>query len=68
MTSPTKGLPRKPGLEPRGKYPGRERNRGFTRCTLGLFALIIAANVVAAILEAGPNLFLPDNPEKYLGL
>ena len=36
---------------------------------LGLgFALVIAANVVSAILEAGPNLFLPDNPESYLGL
>ena len=55
-------------FEPRIQLPRPTRLRWFTRCTLGLFALIIAANVVAAILEAGPNLFLPDNPEKYLGL
>ena len=55
-------------FEPRIRLPRSSRLRWFTRGTLGLFALIIAANVVAAILESGPNLFLPDDPTEYLGL
>ena len=55
-------------FDPRIELPRPTRLRWFTRSTLGLFALIIAANAVAAILEAGPHLFLPDNPTEYLGL
>lgn len=55
-------------FEPRTELPRPTRLRWLTRTTLGLFALIIAANVVSALLEAGPNLFLPDNPVRYEGL
>lgn len=55
-------------FEPRLDLPRSRRLRWLTNFTLGLFALVIAANVVSAILEAGWNLYLPDNPERYLGL
>ena len=55
-------------FEPRMELPRPTRMRWLTRLTIGVFALVIAANVVSAIVEAGPNLFLPDNPESYLGL
>lgn len=55
-------------FEPRMALPRPTRMRWLTRVTIGLFALVIAANVVSAILEAGPNLYLPDNPESYEGL
>ena len=55
-------------FEPRYELPRPTRMRWLTKLTIGLFALVIAANAVSAILEAGPNLFLPDNPEAYLGL
>jgi disulfide bond formation protein DsbB len=55
-------------FQPTLELPRSRRMRWLTRVTLGLFALVIAANVVSALLEAGPNLYLPDNPERYLGL
>ena len=38
----------------------------FTKLTFWVFAAIIAANAVAVFVEAGFNLYLPDNPEGYL--
>ncbi len=55
-------------FQPTLELPRSRRLRWLTHLTLGLFALVIAANVVSALLEAGPNLYLPDNPERYLGL
>lgn len=55
-------------FQPTLELPRSQRMRWLTRLTLGLFALVIAANAVSALLEAGPNLYLPDNPERYLGL
>lgn len=40
----------------------------FSKATLVLFGAIILANAVAVLLESGPNLFLPDNPDHYEGL
>ena len=37
-----------------------------TKVTLWIFGLIVAANVVLVFMEAGFNLYLPDNPEYYM--
>ena len=37
----------------------------FSKCVLGLFALILLANVVSVFFEAGWNWFLPGNPTEY---
>jgi disulfide bond formation protein DsbB len=37
----------------------------YTKATLGLMAIVIAANVLNTIAEGGFHLFLPDNPGEY---
>lgn len=55
-------------FEPRLEIRRPERLHWFSRFTIILFGAIILANMISVLVEAGPNLYLPDNPEKYLGL
>lgn len=55
-------------FEPRLDLPRPKKLSWFSRLTLWLFGLIILMNAVAVVLESGPHLFLPDNPDHYEGL
>lgn len=55
-------------FEPRLDLPKPKKLRWFSYSTLALFAIIIVLNALSVLAEAGPNAFLPGNPESYEGL
>ncbi|MEM7021466.1 MAG: disulfide bond formation protein B [Pseudomonadota bacterium] len=55
-------------LEPELRPSEPKKLPWYSKATLTLFGLVIAANAIAALAESGPHLFLPADPERYEGL
>ena len=37
----------------------------FSKCVLGIFVIVLVANVVSAFVQTGFHWFLPGNPTEY---